>query len=240
MRLTLIVVLALLCGCVSLRDEPTTTIPINWVAVQMVTTTTTETTTTTTTTSTSTSTSATETMTTTTTTTTTSDTTSSTLVHVSVRPSVIPEVAAVVVEEPKQLTISEWLKLMPDEFKYAALNMKSAVGGGAGPQYGASLSKADFLSLLRLKNTYNGQTVYPTYRPMEVHDFANNSVCFPDVSANGSRDAFMLNTSIWWSRDSGVMATIYRHKYPSLYNFSLYHNTIVLCWDETTNTTMDC
>ncbi len=98
----------------------------------------------------------------------------------------------------------------------------------------------DCLTALGLSNhSFNGQTVYDINKPIEYANWANNSICFPDVSVNQTRTAFMLDTSFWWTTSKGSNATFYMHRYPSLNN-TAYHSGVEYCFDFDLNETYLC
>lgn len=121
------------------------------------------------------------------------------------------------------------------------INEMHSKNGASIYQKGYNDAISDIRTLLGMKPTFNGQTIYNTYKPLQLKNnfLGNNSICFTDTSWKQTRTEFKLNTSMWWTTDKGSMITIkYHSKQP--YNFSIYHQPYDLCYDFILNKTIGC
>jgi hypothetical protein len=130
---------------------------------------------------------------------------------------------------------------IPLQLQQDLITLRQNNPGASCQQSGWRIGKMDVLHLLGLAKTYNGQPIQDYYAPTNYsNNWANNSICFPDTSSDGSRTQFKLDTSRWWTNDKGSNVTLKWHSTRVPYNFSIYHQTDRFCWDFAQNITIDC
>ena len=133
------------------------------------------------------------------------------------------------------LSLQEWLNIIPAEAKHTMLNMRMKKPGNSDcVQYGYNIGKADYLTYLGLKNTYNDQTIYDIRIGWNTINttVTNDMFCFQKQNGsayglNKKYIGFTIDLSLWNMNHTLENTTTWNmttYEYHSYTNHSNYSN----------------